>query len=368
MKILFIGDYSNLHTTLARELRRSGHHADILSDRGGHMNLSADFFLKREPGFKGGFKYLYDLFNLLPKLKGYDVVQLINTNFLHLQPPKIKYFYDRLKEQNGAMFMTMAGNDYYYVKACYDAKIFRFSEFKKGNEFTEAASLHPEHMYGWMSNNNKKLAEYIYETIDGGMSVLPEYDMTSRPVLGNRVAFTNLPIDFSELPDPINFYEDKVKIFVAMRSAVKDWKGTGKLLRIAQEIEKEHPEKVEVELAQDLPFNEFLSRMAKADIVLDQLYAYSPAMTALYAMGMGKAVATGAQPEYYEAIGNPKIKPLVSLSPFDSDIKERLTDLIFNPEEILGRGTQGKELALKNNDSKIVAAKFLDHWNRYSKG
>lgn len=362
MKILFIGDYSNLHTTLARELRKMGHQADVLSDKCGYMNLETDFFLKREKGFKGGIKYLYDLFSLLPRLKDYDVVQLINTNFLSLRPAKIKYFFDRLKEQNRSIFLTLAGNDYFYVKACYDAKLFRFSEFKIGNEFTSGCKKNPEHMYGWLSNSNKKLSEYLIEELNGAMSVLPEYDMVARPLLGDRLAFTNLPIDFSELPKPTHFTEDKVTLFVAMRSGVEHWKGTKQLYKVAQEIEQEYPDKVKMELAQDLSLQEFLSRMSKSDIVLDQLYAYSPAMTALYAMGMGKVAATGAQPEYYTYIGDPQSRPIFSLSPFDKDIKERLVELINDRDQILTKGEEGKIITEKFNDSKIVAKKFLNHW------
>ena len=362
MKILFIGDYSNLHTTLAHELRKMGHQADILSDKCGYMNLDTDFFLKREPGIKGGLKYLYDIFNLLPKLEGYDAVQLINTNFLKLKPAKIKYFFDRLKEQNGSMYLTLAGNDYYYVKACYEGKMFRFSEFKMGDEFTPGAKRDPEHMYGWMSNANKKLGEYIYDEIKGAMSVLPEYDMYSKPLLGERVAFTNLPIELRQLAEPSNFVNDKVRIFVAMRSGVEHWKGTKLLLELAQEIEKEMSEKVEVEVARDLPFQEFISRMSKADIVFDQLYAYSPAMTALYAMGMGKAVATGAQPEYYEYIGNPEIHPIISISPFDRELKSKIISLVKDRDQLLAMGDEAKKIVLNNNRSDIVAEKFLRHW------
>lgn len=362
MKVLFIGDYSNLHTTLARELRRMGHQADVLSDGCVHMKVETDFFLKRGKGILGGVKYLYDLFSFLPKLKGYDVVQLINTNFLQLRPPKIKYFYDRLKEQNGSMFLSLAGNDYNYVKACYDAKIFRFSEVKVGEEAAPGFKEKPEHFYGWMSNQNKFLADYIYSDVNGAMAVLPEYDMAARPILGEKVKFTNLPIDFSELPivEPSN--NNKTKIFIGVRSWGESFKGTKILQNIAKEIGKEMPDKVEVEIVKDLPLNDYLNRMSRSDIVLDQLYAYSPAMNALYGMAMGKVVGTGAQPEYYEYLGNPTERPVFSLSPLDTDIKQRLVELIMNKNMLYSLGQQNKKLVQENNDSKIITQRFVSHW------
>ena len=364
MRILFIGDYSNLHTTLAREMKNLGHEAVVISDGCGHMNLTTDHFLKREKGLLGGFKYLYDLFNLLPKIKDYDVVQLINTNFLSLKPQKIKYFFDRIKEQNKSIFLTLAGNDYYFCKACYDAKIFRYSEFKVGNNFTPAHLKDPEHLYGWLSKPNKEWAEYLFHHITGAMAVLPEYIMPIKNLLKNKVTFTNLPVDFSELPiNPIHFKDNKVNILVGMRRGYEDMKGVKVLWNIAKDLEKKMPDKINLLKAQDLPLSEFLELMAKSDIVLDQLYSYSPAMTALYAMGLGKVVGTGAQPEYYEAIGNPQEKPLFSLSPLDSDIEKRLSKLIENRDQILIQGEQSKQIALKNNDSKLVAQRFINHWN-----
>ena len=344
-----------------------GHHADVMSDGCGHMKLSTDIYLKREPGVWGGAKYLYNLFELLPKLKDYDVVQLINTNFLSLKPQRIKYFFDRIKEQNKSVFLTLAGNDYYYCKACHDAKIFRFSEFKVGNEFTPAHKANPELLYGWLSHTNKQWSEYLMSNIAGAMAVLPEYEMAIRNILGEKVAFTNLPVDLTELPSsPEPFQNDKVNILVGVRSGCENMKGSKTLVSIAKEIEKKMPEKVMLQIARDLSLKDFLNSMAKSDIVIDQLYSYSPAMTALYAMSMGKVVGTGAQPEYYEYIGNPESRPLLTLSPLDNDIEDRIISLVNDRESILKLGKESKEIVLKYNDSKVVTRKFLDHWNNFN--
>lgn len=366
MKILFVGDYSNLHTTLARELRKMGHQADVLSDGCGHMNLEPDYYLKRQPGFFNSFKYLFDIFNILPHLKDYDVVQLINTNFLSLKPQKLKYIFDILKKQNKSLFLTLAGNDYYFCKACYEGKLFRYSEFKIRDQFTTAHYNNPNLLYGWISTANRHWAEYLFKNINGAMAVLPEYFMPVKNLLNERVGFTNLPVDLSQLPDPTRFKEGKINIMVAVRSGVEDMKGTKVLSKIALEIEKERKGNVVVDIVKDVSFNEFLTRLAKADIVLDQLYSYSPAMTALYAMALEKVVGTGAQPEYYQAIGNPKEHPLLSLSPFDNDIKERLLKLIDEPENIERIGKEARKIVLNNNESKMVTQKFINHWKNHS--
>ena len=364
MKILFIGDYSNLHACLAKELRNRGHHVDVLSDRCGYMDTQSDFYLARNPDVLGGFRYLCQLFTLLPRLSGYDVVQFINSNFFSLRPGKIKYFYDRLRSRNGKLFLTLAGNDYYFVKACCDAEIFRFSEFKIADRLTKFAKGSPERMYGWMSDENRRWSEYLYDDINGAMSVLPEYDMAARPVLGDRLAFTNLPVALSDLPYSDNIVRDKVKIFVGMRSGMEIQKGTSILLNIAKEIEEEMPGRVEVERVSDVSLDEYLRRMRESNIVLDQLYAYSPATNALQAMALGKVAATGAQPEYYDYIGNPAQRPVFSLAPADTDIKERIIGLVNSPGKLLALGKEGRAIVERENDVRVVAQRFLDHWDK----
>ena len=50
MKILFVGDASNMHHCLAQQLRKMGHHAIVASNGSGWMNTSRDIDLRRNPG------------------------------------------------------------------------------------------------------------------------------------------------------------------------------------------------------------------------------------------------------------------------------------------------------------------------------
>ena len=365
MKILFIGDYSNLHACLAHELRNQGHQVDVLSDGCGYMQTHSDFHIERQPGIKGGFAYLFRLFSLLPKLKGYDVVQLINSNFLSLRPGKIKYFFDRLRDSNGSVFLTLAGNDYYFVKACHDEK-FRFSEFKIGDQPTNFLKADPEHMYGWISAANRNWSEYLYERINGAMSVLPEYDLAAKPVLGDKLQFTNLPIDLSQLPYSKLTELQPLRLFIGIRGGMEIQKGTSRLLAIAKDLEREFPDKISVESVRNLSLKDYLEKMKHSHIVLDQLYSYSPATNALQAMALGRIAASGAQPEFYEYIGNPEVKPVFSLAPTDEDIPQRILHLADNPELISKMSVEGRKLVKKNNDVKIVAPRFVKHWEKFS--
>lgn len=166
-------------------------------------------------------KYLFDLFQLIPKLKGYDRVYLINPNFLSLRPGKIKYFFDILRKQNDKIFLTLAGDEYNFVKQCWDGDMFRFSEFKVGDKPTEYHLSNPSHTLDWISDVNRRWSDYIYEHIDGAVSVLPEYDMVARSLLGDKLKFVNIPVDLSNIPYSPLEIDGPLKIFIGIRKGME---------------------------------------------------------------------------------------------------------------------------------------------------
>ena len=86
MKILLLGEYSNLHATLAEGLRELGHKVTVVSDGNAWRNYKRDITLKRGSTSKlSGIFYLLKLLLILPRLRGYDVVQLINPDFIWLK-------------------------------------------------------------------------------------------------------------------------------------------------------------------------------------------------------------------------------------------------------------------------------------------
>ena len=89
MKILLVGEYSNVHWTLAEGLRLLGHEVKVLSNGDFWKNYPRDYSLVRESGRWSGVKYMFDLLRLLPKMRGYDVVQLINPMFLELTAERL---------------------------------------------------------------------------------------------------------------------------------------------------------------------------------------------------------------------------------------------------------------------------------------
>lgn len=366
MRILMLGDYSNLHSCLARELRRSGHDVTLVSDRGGHMNTDADMTLRRKPGLTGSIGYLYRIMSALPSWTGYDVVQLINPQFFHLKPRRLMMVFDILRKNNRSVFLTLCGNDHFFVEDCVATDLFRFSEFRIGKQPTELVTTSPMREQGWLIPAHKTYTRHLYDNIDGAMSVLPEYDMSARRHLApSKLIFTNLPVELSDMEYTPLPTSGPVRILIGMRGNMEIQKGTAKMLGICRQIEAELPGECEVRVVKDLSLADYLKELRESHLVIDQLYSYSPATNALQTMALGRITASGAQPEYYDYIGE-DLRPIFCLSPLEDDltIKERLKALIQDRGRMQQMSAEGRELVERHNDVKAIAPLFEAHWQK----
>ena len=369
MKILMLGDYSNLHACLAKELRKRGHDVTLVSDRGVYMRTDADIELRRKQGILGSIGYLYKVLALLPSWSGYDVVQLINPGFLSLKPGKLRMIYDILKKNNHSVFLTLCGDDHFFVNDCVNADLFRFSEFRVGKEKTDYVKSNPQKEKGWLIPDHASYTKYLYDTIDGAMSVLPEYDMSARRHMNpDKLLFTNLPIEIENLEFTSFNTDGPIRILIGMRGDMEIQKGTSRMLDICRELEAELPDRVKVNTVRNLSLSDYLNELRASHIVIDQLYSYSPATNALQTMALGRISASGGQSEYYEYI-NENTHPIFCLSPLDNEevIKERLRSLVLDVDVMKRMATEGRRLVERHNDVRYIAPLFEEHWIKHLK-
>lgn len=365
MKILFIGDYSNLHATLARELAGRGHDVTLVSDGCNHMKVGCDILLERRPGMAGSLRYLLDIAKAFPKLRGYDVVQFVNPHFFKLRPGKLRWLTTRLRRDNGGLFLSLAGDDGLFVRRCLDGETFRYSEFRIGDRPTPYSLAHPEREQGYTSQAVTEYTDFFYDTIDGGMAVLPEYYIAARDTLGDRLCHTNLPVDLQELQSGAMDISGRIRVLVGMRSGYEISKGTDRLLAIARKAESLTDGRLETVNVRDLPWSRYREVLASCHINLDQLYSYSPAMNALSTMALGRVAASGAQPEYYDIIGERELRPVISLSPLDEEsILDQLIRYASVPELLLAKGEESRRLVERHNAATLVATRYEAHWHR----
>jgi len=98
MRILLLGEYSNVHATLAEGLRTIGHTVTVVSNGDFWKNYPRDIDVSREAGKWGGIKLMLKIATLLPRMRGYDIVQLINPMFFELRAERLFPLYHYLRK------------------------------------------------------------------------------------------------------------------------------------------------------------------------------------------------------------------------------------------------------------------------------
>ena len=59
--------------------------------------------------------------------------------------------------------------------------------------------------------------------------------------------------------------------------------------------------------------------LEEADVLVDQLYSYTPSMNSLAAMARGTVVIGGGEEEYYDFIGEKELRPIINVRPHEEE-------------------------------------------------
>ena len=363
MKILLLGEYSNVHNTLAVGLRELGHEVTVISNGDFFKNYPRDIDVARTPGKLGGILLMAKLYALLPKLRGYDVVQLINPIFFELKAERLFWFYRYLRKHNGKVFLDAFGMDYYWVHTCTQDKPLRYSDFNIGDKVrTDAEAVYYQH--DWLGTAKEKLNKMIAEDCDGIIAGLYEYWACYHPVFPDKTTFIPFPI---KMPD--NYHTDraqksKVVIFIGINRNRSVYKGTDIMLQAAKDVQHKYPQRMKLNIAESVPFAEYSQMMDGSDAILDQLYAYTPSMNPLLAMSKGIICIGGGEPENYEIINETELRPIINVEPTYESVYHELEQLVLNPDRITDLKLQSVEYVRKHHDYLKVARQYIDFWTK----
>jgi len=363
MKILLLGEYSNVHWTLAEGLRTLGHEVTVASNGDFWKNYPRDIDLPRTYTKLGGLRYMAHLLRLLPKFRGFDVVQLINPMFLELKAERIPFFYHFLRRNNRKIVLGAFGMDYYWVSTCINEKPLKYSDFNIGNELRTDKNALTERA-DWLGTAKERLNRFIADDCDGIVTGLYEYDVCYRPHFPAKTEFIPYPIELMGSKRERKRSERdgkgsrKLRLFIGINRERSEYKGTDIMLRAAQEIVRKYPEKVELKVAESVPFAEYRQMMDDSDVILDQLYAYTPAMNALEAMSRGLIVVGGGEPENYEIIGETELRPIINVEPNYESVFHELEQLVLHPERIPELKRQSVEYIRRHHDHLKVARQY----------
>ena len=361
MKILLLGEYSNLHATLAQGLRQLGHEVLVVSDGTNIYNYQRDISLYRKNSGKWeAAKYVAKLLYTLPKLKGFDIVQLINPDFLSIKAERQYRFYDFLRKHNKRMVLGAFGNDWQWVKAGLHDRLFRYGDFNVGDKLRQDAYC-LRVINEWDKSEKGRLSQYIANDCDAIVSCLYEYHLAYQQDFAEKEHFIPLPIiPKTNLHIKPRQKGQPVKFFLGIKRNLMEYKGTDLFLHALERLKEQHPDRCEITIVEDLPFEQYQKAMKGQDVILDQAYSYTPAMNALEAMSQGLIAVSGGEEENYEIINERELRPIINVYPDEDSIYHTLEQLVLNPESIPLLQKQSIEYVKKHHDYIDVARKYMD--------
>lgn len=358
MKILLIGEYSNVHATLAEGLRELGHKVTVVSNGDFWKDYPRDIDVSRHPGKLGGLLLTAKLYSLLPKLRGYDVVQLINPMFFELKAERLFFFYKYLRRHNKKVFLCGFGMDWYWVHACIHDKPLRYSDFNFGDKLrTNKDSL--DYQKEWLGTAKEMLNKFIAEDCDGIITGLYEYWACYQPAFPQKTRYIPFPIKMPSNPFMERAQKSKVVVFIGINRERSAYKGTDIMLRAAKDVQRKYPYRLKLLVAESVPFDQYQQMMEGSDAILDQLYSYTPSMNPLVAMSKGIICIGGGEPENYEILGEKKLRPIVNVQPTYESVYEELEKLVLHPELIEEMKRQSVEYVCRHHDYLKVARQYL---------
>ncbi len=377
MKILLIGEYSNLHNSLKKGLLNLGHEVILLGSGDGFKKYDVDILIKStifenkylkiiakiiDKIFKFSLNELEIYFKskkIIIKLADFDIVQLINerpfNTSANLEISLLKHVF----KNNKKVFLLACGVDHKSISYANDKK-FKYSIL---TPYFENNSLKKEyrHILKYLDSDHSKLSNYIEQNIQGIISSDLDYHIpyvNSKKYLG----MIPNPIDIDTLNEDGKSFNQKIVILHAINSKNKLKKGNKFFKKSLSIIEGKYSNKVEITRTTDQAYSEHIKNVKNCDILLDQVYAYDQGYNALEAMAMGKVVLTGAEKEWREHYNIVEDYAVINAMPDVSYLVEKLSWLIENPEKIKMISKNAREFILKYHDYNVITKKYLKAW------
>lgn len=374
MRILLVGEYSRLHNSLKEGLEALHHDVTIIGTGDNFKQFPVDYSIFPKYFLKNKLlvfinKALFRVFKLdlqlaekgirfwsfLPKLKDYDVVQLINSNAIETYPFFSKFLLKRLFNQNKKSFLLVCGEDTpiidflltdklkYSILTPYLKDNNLKSEFRFSLKYTQR---NYRDLYDFVS---KKVSATLVSDLDYKIP-MPEITLIPNPINTDKIAFENLDIS------------KRIVIFLGINKSSYIKKGTVFFEKVLAIIKEKYGAKVEIISAENIPYSKYIMLYSRAHILLDQVYGYDQGYNALEAMAKGKVVFTGAETEFMNNYNLHERVAINALADVDYLVNE-LSFLIENPEEIVAIGKRARAFIEREHQYVKIAQKYLDVWN-----
>ena len=377
MKILLIGEYSRLHNSLKEGLVAQGH--EVITVASGDHFKKYDVDYSTHSAFFSGFWFIqkvttlvyktttFDLekieravrfYFLLPKLKGYNHVQLINSDAIETYPVLARFLYKKVFQNIESRSLLVCGDetpiiDYLFKKELKYSVLTPYFEDKllqKKFEFP----------LKYRTKNYRKTFDWLNENCNSLIASDLDYKIPLE-AMGYRPHFIPNPVNTDIIKCKDLEINTRIVIFLGINRGSYIKKGIPFFEKALALIKEKYNSKVEIIISDNIPYNKYIELYNRAHILLDQVYAYDQGYNALEAMAKGKVVFTGAETEFTKHYKLTKRVAVNALPDVDSLVND-LSFLIENPDEIIAIGKRARSFIEKEHHYLKIAANYLEAW------
>lgn len=378
MKILLLGEYSRLHNSLKEGLVSLCHEVITVGSGDDFKKYDTDYSI--QSAFFSHFWFIrkaatlvfkittIDLekieravrfYFLLPKLKGFDHVQLINSDAIETYPFLARFLYKKLFQNIESRSLLICGDetpviDYLFKK---EMKYSVLTPYFDDNSLLKKF----EFPLKYRTKSYRKTFDWLNENC--GSLIASDLDY--------KIPLEAMEYKSHFIPNPINTdaiefkgleINTKIVIFLGINRGSYIKKGISFFEKALAIIKEKYNAKVEILITENIPYNQYITLYNKAHVLLDQVYAYDQGYNALEAMAKGKVVFTGAENEFTKHYNLTERVAVNALPDVDSLVNE-LSFLIENPTEIIAFGKRARTFIEKEHHYIKIAEKYLEVWN-----
>ena len=366
-----------MHNTLKEGLETLGHDVHLVGNGDGFKQYHVDFSIEsklfnlkllnlfRQLIFKVtkfdiakieiGFRF----YRLLPQLKGYDVVQLINESPIQTIKKWELALLKKLVQNNDKLFVLSTGVDYLNVKYWFENRQHKSILYP----YFENPNLKKEYQYilDYRTVPHKIIHDFIYKNCNGIIATDLDYLL---PINENKkcIGLIPNPVNIAKLKYQELKIDAKIVLFLGINKWSYHQKGIVYFEKAIAIIKELFGDKIEIIVTRNIPYNQYINLYNKAHILLDQMHGHDQGYNALEAMAKGKVVFTNVSHEfinYYDI----KEKIAINALPNVDYLVTQLSFLIENPSEIIAIGKRARAYIEKEHDYEKIADKYESVWH-----
>ncbi len=369
MRILLVGEYSNLHNSLKAGLQALGHEVILLSTGDAFKKLPSDIDVRGKRIQDNRFLNLirHGIFKvtkqdlalietafktkrILKKQKPFDVIQLINE-----YPLKTPYRHERkiiklLRKLGDRMIVLASGDDHIYLS--------NIEQLPHHPMRQHAGKVTFGYSQKYLTEKHKKFHDLVFRLKD----LVIASDLDYHTIYNGRKEYYGMipnPVNLDKIHVPPFPSTEKIKVFHGINRSNYHKKGNDIFERALHIILKKYGDRVQVLTTESLPYADYINLYNDSHIIMDQCYALDQGYNALEAMAKGKVVFTGAGDAFCKRYGLCQNEVAIHTIPDVDKIVDDLSQLVENPEKMIEISKKARQFVSENHDYKEVAKQYV---------